>query len=147
MSSYSDSFWTKTSGIATIVGLVFGGLLTVVTLWFTILSYRQMNKKESSERLYTTSFSNEPSPPYILVPKIQFLEEGDTKKLNSLTSSTTFKDITTGNNEFENETSAESRKGRFGHKRLFIVFLVTAIMLAGGVIGLAANISRIQKMR
>lgn len=155
--SSNDGFWTKTSGICTIIGLAVGSVLTIGALVLTVLSFRQM-KRLTSHSLgpATPPIYGEPPPPYaepIREPKDR--ENG--KKTNTFNSSSSLE----GSDEvdvdaiIEREASKhqkERRKRRLGafgwlgRQKCFILLLIILIILAGGMIGLAANISNIQKL-
>jgi len=139
-SSSSNNFWTQTSGICTLVALVIGSVLAAVTLWYTLLSYRQLR---SSAVLPITTTYGEPPPPYTIQPNTK----KDSKKSNSLSDSSTFEssdDLLRGRVA---ERCEGKRKGRLGRRRWFVLLLIVAILLSAGVIALAANISKIRSLR
>lgn len=138
----NQSFWTQTSGIVTIVGLVVGTILTAIALCFAVLSYRQMNQVlRMPIPIPKPQPMEQPPPPYCLTPSPPSPEQEREikKKLNA-------------RNDDDDDDAyplppREIRKRKLGRRRWCVLLFLVTIILAAGVIALACNLSRIRSLK
>lgn len=125
-SSSSDDFWSQASGVCTIIGLVIGNLLTGIAIWLTLLSYRQQKDSDGAKDLRSPSSSFEGPPSFLVEPALSFSSQ---------------------HNEMMIKRPARRNLYGLGGRGCFVALLIITMILVGCVAALAANISRIKKLR
>jgi hypothetical protein len=147
-SNSEEGFWTQTSGICTIIGLVVGTLLSVASLYFTIFYYRKLrglgSEPDDTFKIAEIAQHSRPPPPYVLQPNPPPIHDPKGKISSKfLAVVNPFDDA----NAIPPEVEGKQRKSLLRKKRWLFLFLILLVFLVGGVIGLAANVSKIKKLK